>query len=255
MLKPLRMMALGATVAMGALFAGPAQAQLSAAQKTEIEAVIKDYLIKNPEVIQEALIELERRQRETETQARAKALKDLQPALAAGGSAIAGNPNGDVTIIEFFDYNCGFCKRGLADLQRLIKEDGKLKIVLKDLPILSPASRDAAAVAAAAKKQLSADKFWDFHVKLMSKSGQIGKAQALEVAKEVGADLAKIEKDMVAPEVAASFEEVRKIADSLGLSGTPSYIIADDVVIGAVGYDQLKGRVQNVRKCGKAQCT
>jgi protein-disulfide isomerase len=255
MLKTVRMIALGAGVAMGALLAAPAQAEMTAAQKSEIQAIIKDYLVKNPEVVQEALIELEKRQRDAETQARAKALKDLGPQLTAGKSAVAGNPNGDVTVIEFFDYNCGFCKRGLADLQKLIKEDSKLKVVLKDLPILSPASRDAAAVAVAAKAQLSPEKFWEFHVKLMSKSGQIGKAQALEVARDVGADLARIEKDMAAPEVNAAFEESRKIADALGLSGTPSYIIADDVVIGAVGFEQLKSRIDNVRKCGKAQCS
>lgn len=258
MLKSVRTAMLGATlaatVALGAIFA-PANAAMTAEQKAEVEAAIRDYILKNPEIVQEAIVELERRQREAEVTARANALKDMGPQLASAKSAVAGNPSGDVTVIEFFDYNCGFCKRGLADLQRLLKEDPKVKLVLKDLPILSPGSREAAAVAAAVKKQVKPEAFWDYHVKLMSKTGQIGKAQAIEVAKEAGLDLAKIEKDMNAPEVADSFEESRKIADALGLSGTPSYVIADDVVIGAVGFDQIKMRVDSVRKCGKAQCS
>ena len=255
MLKSLRMLALGAAVSFGAMSAGTiaAAAQMTPAQKAEIEQLVRDYILKNPEIVQDAIVELEKRQRDAEMAARQKALKDLGPELAARG-AVAGNPNGDVTLIEFFDYNCGFCKRGLVDLQRLVKEDGKLKIVLKDLPILSQGSKDAAQVAAAVKKQLKPDAFWDYHVKLMSKSGQIGKQQAMDVAKELGLDLAKIEKEMADPAIAAGFEETRKVADTLGLSGTPSYVIADDVVIGAVGYDQLKMRVTSVRKCGKSAC-
>ena len=253
MFKPLRQIALAATVAVAAL-AAPAQAQMTPAQKAEIETVIREYLLKNPEIIQETLIELEKRNREAEQAARTTALKELGPALANAKSGVVGNPKGDVTLVEFFDYNCGFCKKGLADMQRLVKEDPNLRIVLKDLPILSPASRDAAAIAVAVKNQVKPEVFWDFHVKLMSKSGQIGKQQALDVAKEIGADMARVEKDSTAPEVAMAFDEARKAADGLGLSGTPSYVIADDVVIGAVGYDQLKARITSVRKCGKTQC-
>lgn len=253
MFRPLRQIALAATVAMAA-FAAPAQAQMTPAQKTEIETVIREYLLKNPEIIQETLIELEKRNREAEQAARATALKELGPALAGAKSGVVGNPKGDVTLIEFFDYNCGFCKKGLADMQKLVKEDPNLRVVLKDLPILSPASRDAAAIALAVKAQVKPEIFWDFHVKLMSKAGQIGKQQALDVAKEIGADMARIEKDSNAPEVGQAFDEARKAADSLGLSGTPSYVISDDVVIGAVGYDQLKARISAVRKCGKTQC-
>lgn len=252
MTKTFRMLALGASVAVAAL-TGSAQAQMSASQKAEVEKIVREYILKNPEVVQEALVELEKRQRDAEVAQRQKMLKELGPQIASMG-AVAGNPNGDVTVVEFFDYNCGFCKRGLADLQRIMKEDTKVKVVLKDLPILSPGSRDAAVVAAAVKKQVKPEAFWDFHVKLMSKTGQVAKQQALDVAKEVGVDMAKLEKDMAASDIADSFEETRKIADALGLSGTPSYVIADDVVIGAVGFEQLKGRIDSVRKCGKSTC-
>ena len=253
MTKTFRSLLLGAGVALAAL-SSPVLAQ-GTPPRAEIEAIIKDYLIKNPEVIQEALIELDRRQRDAETQARARVLKDDGGLIyKSKHNAVVGNPNGDVTIVEFFDYNCGYCKRGLADLQRLVKEDPKVRVILKDFPILSPQSRDAAAVAVVVKGLVKPEVYWDFHGKLMAKTGGIGKPQAIEVATSLGVDAARIEKELLRPDIAEAFAETRKIADSLGLTGTPSYILADDVVVGAVGYDQLKERVENVRKCGKNVC-
>jgi protein-disulfide isomerase len=254
MLKFFRAAALGAALAVAAIAPAPAQS-LNDGQKREIETLIKDYLIKNPEIIQEALMELERRQREAEVAARQKITKDPNgPLLASKHNVVLGNPRGNVTMVEFFDYNCGFCKRGLADLQRLAVEDKNLRIILKDFPILTPGSREAAAVAMAVKKQVRPEKYWEFHVKLMGRSGAIGKNEAFEVAKEVGADLARVEADMVQPEVAEALNESRQLADSLGLTGTPSYVIGDEVVVGAVGFAQLKEKIDNTRKCGKAQC-
>ncbi|MCA0421992.1 MAG: DsbA family protein [Proteobacteria bacterium] len=251
--KFLRTLMFGAGVAFAAL-TGPVLAQ-STPPRAEIEAIIKDYLLKNPEVIQEALIELDRRQRDAETAARARVLKDDSGVIYQSKyNAVVGNPQGDVTVVEFFDYNCGYCKRGLADLQRLVKEDGKLKVILKDFPILSPQSRDAAAVAVVVKGLVKPDVFWDFHGKLMAKTGAIGKPQAIEVATSLGVDAAKIEKELARPDIAEAFAETRRLADSLGITGTPSYILGDDLVVGAVGYQQLKDRVDNVRKCGKANC-
>jgi len=246
---------LGVAVAAMTLAAAPSAA-FDAKQKGEIEQLIKDYLIRNPEVIQEALIELDRRQRDAEMAARQKMLKDEAPALYSSKfNAVIGNPSGDVTLVEFFDYNCGFCKRAVADLERLMKEDPKLKIVLKDLPILSAASRDAAAVALAVKAIAKPDKFWEFHTKLMARTGQIGKAQGLAVALAVGIDKARLEEEMGKLDlVKQAFEESRKLADGLAMTGTPAYVLADEVVVGAVGYAQLKARIDNVRKCGKNQC-
>lgn len=253
MFKTIRAVAL--TTALAFLPAAALAAPLTADQKKEVETIIRDYLLKNPELIQETLMELERRQRESEVEARQKITRDPNgPLLASKHSVVLGNPKGDVTMVEFFDYNCGFCKRGLADLQRLVIEDKNLKVIMKDFPILTPGSREAAAVAMSLKQQVKPEKYWEFHVKLMGRTGSIGKAQALEVAKEVGADPAKVEAAMDRPEIAEAIEENRKLADSLGLTGTPSYVIVDDVVVGAVGYDQLKGKIDAFRKCGKAQC-
>lgn len=253
MLKLIRSALLGTALAFAAL---PAAAQaLTAQQKGEIEALIRDYLLKNPELIQESLVELERRQKDAEQSARLRVIKDPNgPLLASKHNVVVGNPKGDVTIVEFFDYNCGFCKRGLADMEKLVKEDPNIRIIAKDFPILSAGSREAAAVALAVKQQVKPATFWNFHVKLMSVRGPVGQTQAMDVAKEVGADLGRILQDMEKPEVAAAIEETRALADSLGLTGTPSYVIGDEVVVGAVGYDKLKQRIDSIRKCGRSEC-
>ena len=249
----------GAVLAAATLASGPvvrAQAPPPAfteAQKNELRELVKDFLIRNPEVIQEAMLELERRQKETERQARLRITQDkTSPLYTARHNVAFGNPNGDVTIVEFFDYNCGFCKRALGDLQKMVAEDKNLRVITKDFPVLGQGSVEAATVALAAKQQLSVEKLWSFHQKLLGGRGQIGRQQALDAAKEAGADMARLQRDMESPAVRAAIEENVQIADLLGLTGTPSYVIGDEIVVGAVGFADLKARVDNVRNCGKA---
>jgi protein-disulfide isomerase len=238
--------------------AAPAVAQapaFSEAQRGAIRDIIKDYIVKNPELIQEALVELDKRQKEGERQARLKIVQDKQgPLFAAKHNAVFGNPNGDVTLVEFFDYNCGFCKRALGDLQKMIGEDKNLKVIVKDFPVLGQGSVEAATVSLALKQQLAADKVWLFHQRLLGARGQVGRQQALDAAKETGADMARLQRDMESSAVRSAIEENIQVADSLGLTGTPSYILGDEVVVGAVGFAELKSRIDNVRKCGKAAC-
>ncbi len=134
----------------------------------------------------------------------------------------------------------------------MVAEDKNVRVITKDFPVLGQGSVEAATVALAAKQQLSVEKLWGFHQKLLSVRGQIGRQQALDAAKEVGADMARLQRDMESPAVRAAIEENVQIADLLGLTGTPSYVIGDEIVVGAVGYADLKARVDNVRKCGKA---
>jgi protein-disulfide isomerase len=227
----------------------------SDAQKSALQELMKDYILKNPEVVQEALMELDRRQKEGEQNARMKITQDKNgPLFTAKHNTSFGNPNGNVTIIEFFDYNCGFCKRGLADLQKLVAEDKNVRVITKDFPVLGPDSVEAAKIAVAAKAQLPADKLWAFHQKLMAVRGKVGKQAALDALKEVGADMARLTKDADSDETRNAIEQNVQIADALGVTGTPSYIVGEDIVIGAVGFEQLKGRVDNIRKCGKSTC-
>src|SRR6185503_8561692 len=160
-----------------------------------------------------------------------------------------GNPQGDVTFVEFFDYNCGYCKRAMTDMMDLMKHDPKLKVVLKEFPVLGPASVDAARVAVAVRMQdKTGKKYFDFHQKLLSGRGQVDKAKALAAAKDVGLDMARIEKDLKSEEVGKTLEESMKLAEALGLNGTPSYVIGNDVVIGAVGLAALSQKIQAARQ-------
>ena len=140
-------------------------------------------------------------------------------------------------------------------MTKLMKTDGDLRVVLKDFPVLGPGSVEAAQVAGAVRNQLHGDKFWAFHTKLLSTRGPVAKAQALAAAKEAGVDMDQLAKDMGKPEIKAGIEQNLQIADALSLTGTPSFVIGPDVVVGAVGYDEMKERVDNVAKCGKASCS
>lgn len=228
---------------------------MTPALKKEVEATIKEYLLKNPEVLRDAIIELENRQRMAEKDAQAKALQTQKAALFEDPNAIiVGNPKGDVTLVEFFDYNCGYCKKAVTDLQSLIKSDPKLKVVLKDFPILGPDSLEASKIAVAVKQSLPADKYLDFHVRLMESKGRVGKDRALEVAKEMGLDPAKLTTVSDSPDVQARLQNAMQIAESLSISGTPAFIIGDDIIPGAIGADPLRGAINSVRQCGKARC-
>ncbi|MPZ56782.1 MAG: thioredoxin domain-containing protein [Rhizobiales bacterium] len=248
--------ALAATAAIALGATGPAAAQsFTPQQRSEIEAIIKDYLIKNPEILKDVASALERQQAETAAATGRKAIKEHATLLFnSPRQVVIGNPRGDVTMVEFFDYNCGFCKRALADMMELIKNDPKLKVVLKEFPVLGEGSVQAAQVAAAAMLQdKTGKKYLEFHRKLLTSRGQIARAQAIAAAKETGFDVARIERDSTGPEVRKTLEESFMLAEALGLNGTPSYVIGSNVVIGAVGLAKLKENISQAR-CGKATC-
>ncbi len=267
MMRPL-LRSLAPLLVIGSIFAAPVMAQTATSatppaasqtftgdQRKAIEALIREVLLKNPEIIQEALIELEKRTTTAQVEAQKQALAAETAAIMdPARSAIAGNLKGDVTIVEFFDYNCGYCKRSLEDMRVMIKDDPKLRVVMKDFPVLGPESLEASRVAVAVKNQLKADKYWDFHARLMSTKGRVNGEKAQEVAKESGVDMARLRKDMENPEIKATLDETVALGDRLGLTGTPAFIVADEIVFGAVGVEALKAKVAAVRQCGKASC-
>ena len=244
-------MALAATVSV--VPAANAQ-DLTAAQRTQIEGVIRDYLLKNPELLQEVMMELEKKQTAAEAERHKSAVSTHAKALYSSPYQVTiGNPQGNVTFVEFFDYNCGYCKRAMSDMMELMK-DPNLKVVLKEFPVLGPGSVEAAKVAVAVRMQdKTGKKYLDFHQKLLGGRGQADKARAMAAAKDAGLDMARLEKDLASPEVNTSLQESFKLAEALGLNGTPSYVIGKQVVIGAVGLDALKQKV-NTARCGKASC-
>ena len=229
--------------------ATPAASSFSAAQRSDIEGLVRSYLLTHPEIIKEALIELQRKEKADEAAARAKIVQDPAGKLYdSPHHAVVGNPNGKVTVVEFFDYNCGFCKRALDDLTKLMKAEPNLKVILKDFPVLGPKSVEAAQVSIAARKQLKGEKYFEFHQKLLNQKGQIGRAEGLAVAKTMGLDLTKLAADMEDASVREAVSETMTLGDALGLTGTPSYIVGKDVVIGAVGYDELKQHLDDAMK-------
>jgi protein-disulfide isomerase len=240
-----------------ALPTGPASAQsFNPEQRGEIERTVRDYLLKNPELLQEVMTELERRQTLAEAEKHRAALKQHSATIFNSPRQVTiGNQQGDVTVVEFFDYNCGYCKRAMIDMIELLKADSKVRFVLKEFPVLGEASVQTAQVAAAVRMQdkSGGKKYLEFHQKLLTGRGQTDKARALAVAKEIGLDMARLERDISGDEVKATLEESFKLAEALGLNGTPSYVIGSEVVIGAVGLPMLKEKVNNAR-CGKATC-
>ena len=239
-----------------AAFAFPARsAEFSATQKTEIESIVHSYLLEHPEVLREVSAELEKRQKAEEADLRSQAIDDNKKELLDSPfQAVIGNPKGKITLVEFFDYNCGYCKRALGDLVNLMKAEPELRVVLKDFPVLGPNSVEAAQVASAARKQISGDKFFEFHQKLLATHGPVGREQALAVAKESGLDMDRLQKDMKDPSIHAGIEDIMKMADALALTGTPSYVVGNEAIVGAVGLKELKTKVDAVGKCGKTIC-
>jgi protein-disulfide isomerase len=253
-----RFVALGfaSALAFAVTFVLPARAdEFTPAQKQELGAFIHDYLVSHPEVLKDAIEALDKHDKAAEAAERQKIVADDSGRLFSSKyQATIGNPKATATLVEFFDYNCHFCKGALLDVTRLIKDDSKLKLVLKDFPVLGPGSVEAAKVASAARNQLPGDKFWAFHSKLLAMHGPIGKAEALAVAKELGLDMDKLAKDMESPDVKAGLDETMQLADALQINGTPTFVVGQDVVVGAVGYDQLKGKIDSVHKCGRVSC-
>ena len=250
----IRLPALALASALALAAAMPASAQdFSSAQKSAIEKIIKDYLVEHPEVLQDAMAALEKKQQLAEAEKAKSAIKDHSDAIFNSPFQVTlGNPQGDVTFVEFFDYNCGYCKRAMTDMMTLMDKDPKLKVVLKEFPVLGPGSVEAARVAVAVRMQdKSGKKYLEFHQKLLGGRGQADKARALAVAKEVGLDVARIERDMKSEEATAAINESMKLAEALGINGTPSYVIGKaangDVVVGAVGLDSLGKKIDASR--------
>jgi len=229
--------------------------EFTPAQKQELGGFIKDYLVANPEVLRAAIVALDKHDKDVADAEREKTVSEQSGALFDSKyQATIGNPKGSATLVEFFDYNCHYCKGALPDVTRLLKDDPNLRIVLKDYPVLGPGSVEAAKVASAARNQLPGDKFWAFHTKLLGMHGPIGKAEALSVARDLGLDMDRLAKDMESHEVETGLREVMGMADQLQINGTPSFVVGQEVVVGAVGYDELKGKLDAVHKCGHSLC-
>ena len=230
-------------------------AEFNDQQKSEIESIIYDYLVNNPEVIEEAQEELDRR-KEEEARIRAEKLTSDKDGLlfASENQSVIGNPNGDITLVEFFDYNCGFCKRSLADILKIIENDDQIKVVLKEFPILGEESYRAAQISVAANI-IDSEKYPKFHERLMLTRKRVDASLALNVAKKVGYDVEAIDNMIESPTIVTAIQEVYQLAENLSLSGTPAFVLGDEVIRGAIEYDKLTEKIDSLRRCGTTTCT
>jgi len=269
----------GAIVVALMLFAAPASHAQDVRQ--EIDAIIKDYLathpyelgeivksylVKHPEAVGEIMAGVLKHRSSSANASNspapggaAKAATRHSEAIADNAAALfssphqvtLGNPHGDVTLVEFFDYSCGFCKRALPDMLTLIKDDPNLKIVLKELPILGSGSAEAARIAIAVRMQdAEGQKYLAFHQELLGGAGRASKEKALAAAKDQGLDMVRLEQDAASDEVGATLSEDVKLAGAMGINGTPGYVVGDKVVLGAVGIAALKERIEAARGHG-----
>jgi protein-disulfide isomerase len=226
-----------------------AAAEFSAEQRQAIEAIVHDYLIKNPDVMLEVL-EAAKEKLSNDAQAqRTAALSERRRDIFEDPNApVVGNPQGDVTLVEFFDYRCPYCKQVAPSIAALLGEDKRLRIVYKEFPVLGPESVTAARAALAARKQ---GKYEALHQALMGMKGQINEAAIFNAAKSVGIDVERLKRDMAAPEIDAMLQANHQLAAALDIHGTPGFVIGDEVVPGAVSVDALRELIATARKESK----
>ena len=224
-------------------------AQAQGIDRKEVEEIVRDYLLKNPEILVEMQSVLEAKQKEEERIAQLDTIKGAKDVIFnAAHDGIVGNPQGKVTIVEFYDYNCGYCKRALEDMQSLVAADPDLRFVLKEFPILGPDSQKAHVVSQAFLK-LMPEKFGEFHVRLIGGQGRAGEATAIKIAVELGADEAKLREAMKDPAITEVFSQTYDLANKLHITGTPSYVVGNEVVFGALGADVLTQKIADAKSC------
>lgn len=216
----------------------PAHAEITENDRSALNEIIKDYILANPEVLREALIELGQREERERVQMALTILRD------DSGDPILGNPDGSFVIYEFSDYNCGYCKRVFQPLQELLAEDSDIKLVIKEFPILSETSLLAAQAAVAIQAQ---GVFTDFHIAMMTARGAISMDSILDAAREAGADIDRLQADMNSPAVATIINRTRAAADALEISGTPGLVIGSQVIPGAISIEQMREIVAEER--------
>lgn len=225
-----------------------ARAQDKPLTEKDVQKIVETWLLEHPETIMQSVEAYQIKKQQEAIEQQKENLKIHKDFLHDPDAPSAGNPKGDVTVIEFFDYNCGYCKRAFPDLVRLIESDKNVRIVLRDLAVLGEASALAARWSMAAHLQ---GKYFDFHKGLMSHNGPIDESVLERVAKSAGLDVEKLRKDAEGEEVKKRLDKDSEVARALGINGTPAFIINDHIAPGAVGFDALRQAVDEARKAKK----
>ena len=237
-----------ATAMLGLLAApqtGFAADALSPVQKDEVRKVVRDYLMEHPEVISDAINALQAKEEKDKADKVVATIKGRKKDIfEQTDGTVLGNPKGNVTLVEFFDYNCGYCKAMFPALMETVKADGNIRLVVKEFPILGQPSVTATKAALAARKQ---NKYTELHLALMSHKGALTDDSVMQIAKDTGLDVAKLQKDMADPAVIAIITKNRDLAQELDIQGTPALIVGDTLVPGAVDKARLIALVKDAR--------
>lgn len=213
--------------------------------KVEMEQMFREYLLTNPEIIQEAITVLQNKIKQRRENDISTVIENqIETIENPKGLYINGPADADVTLVEFFDYNCGYCKAAFKDVNRLLSEDKKLKVVMYELPILSPSSLTAARASLAAMKQ---NKYWEFHSSMIGNRGSLTDELVFEHAKNVGLDIVKLKIDMVSKEVEQALIFSAQMAEDLNINGTPAFIIGGRLIPGAIGYQNMFNLIAETR--------
>ena len=221
-------------------------AEISPEQRKAIEAIIHDYLMQNPDVLIDALREAEAKANSEADVKATQVLRDRRHEVFDDpATPVGGNPQGDVTVVEFFDYRCPYCKQVQPALQKLLDQDRKLRFVYKEFPVLGEQSDIAAHAALAARLQ---GRYEAFHNAMMAAKGQITEDQVYRIAGSIGLDVDRLKRDMTDPEIDRALSANKSLAKALDLRGTPGFIIGDHIVPGAIDLDALKNMVADARK-------
>jgi protein-disulfide isomerase len=211
--------------------------------RAAVESIVREYLLNNPELLLEVQDALEAKQKEEQRVAHQNVIRDQADEIFNSTfDGIIGNPEGKVTVVEFYDYNCGYCKRAMEDMQALTKADPELRFVLKEFPILSPDSHKASVVSMAFHKMMP-EKYGEFHMTLLGSEGRVNEAKAIKVALSLGADEAQLREQMKDPEIQAALSRTYDLANKLSITGTPSYVVGNQVVFGALGQQVLSEKI------------
>ena len=260
-------LAVGIAMLAGGFLAGQSETALAAdntpmsvasadgLDRKEVETIVREYLLSHPELLLEVQQALDAKQKEEQKVAQKAIIDGAHDKIyRSAHDGIVGNPDGKVTIVEFFDYNCGYCKRAVEDMQALTAADPDLRFVLKEFPILGPDSQKASVVSMAFHN-LMPEKYSEFHNQLLSGPGRAGDANAIRIAVSLGADEAKLRQAMKDPKITDIFNETYDLANKLAITGTPSYVVGNEVVFGAQGLDVLNEKLAVVKAaCATAAC-
>lgn len=226
---------------------------LATIDPAQLNPMIEDYLMSDPKILQRVTTALNTVVREEEAEQRRVAIASITDDIFHDPDQIVlGNPDGDVTLVEMFDYNCGYCRSSLPDMLTLLDEDPNLRVVLKEFPILSPGSMAAAQVGVLVNQ--SEGDYLAFHEALFTSTGPVTADTALATAETLGLNPVELRLQMESEDVGKIIQKSYDIADALNISGTPTYIIGDEVIPGAIGIDELRSRIANMRACGKSLC-